>query len=209
MSTHVRAERGGPPEIDVSGLPPYAFGSRSILWWATFGLLLIETVTLALIVAAYYYLRGREQDWPPGILGPPALVWGTLNTVLLLASVVPNQILKKAAERLDLRAVRPLILVMSAVSVLALIVRVLEFGTLNCDWATTAYGSVVYAILGLHTAHLLTDGLDTYVLAALMFSREVEAKRFVDVAENADYWYFVVLVWLPVYATLYWAARWV
>jgi cytochrome c oxidase subunit 3 len=30
----------------------------------------------------------------------------------------------------------------------------------------------------------------------------------VDVAENALYWDFVVIAWLPVYLTLYWGARW-
>jgi cytochrome c oxidase subunit I+III len=32
-------------------------------------------------------------------------------------------------------------------------------------------------------------------------------KRFVDVSENALYWWFVVLTWLPIYATLYLAPR--
>jgi heme/copper-type cytochrome/quinol oxidase subunit 3 len=35
----------------------------------------------------------------------------------------------------------------------------------------------------------------------------LEGKRFVDVSENALYWYFVVLSWLPIYAVIYWAAR--
>ena len=40
-----------------------------------------------------------------------------------------------------------------------------------------------------------------------MFIGPIEEKRFVDVEENAVYWYFVVLAWLPIYALLYIAPR--
>jgi heme/copper-type cytochrome/quinol oxidase subunit 3 len=40
-----------------------------------------------------------------------------------------------------------------------------------------------------------------------MFTGPLEGKRFVDVSENAMYWYFVVLSWLPIYAVAYWAPR--
>jgi heme/copper-type cytochrome/quinol oxidase subunit 3 len=66
---------------------------------------------------------------------------------------------------------------------------------------------MVWVLLGLHTAHLLTDLGDTLVLTALMFTRHAKGKRFSDVEDNAFYWNFVVLSWLPIYALLYWAPR--
>ena len=35
----------------------------------------------------------------------------------------------------------------------------------------------------------------------------VEGKRFVDVSENAFYWYFVVASWLPIWFVIYIAPR--
>ena len=61
--------------------------------------------------------------------------------------------------------------------------------------------------MGLHTAHLLIDTVDTLVLAVLMHTGPLEGKRFADVSENAVYWYFVVLSWLPIYFVIYWAPR--
>ena len=87
-----------------------------------------------------------------------------------------------------------------------LVVRVLEFGALNCRWDSSAYGSIVWVTLGLHTAHLLTDYIDTAVLTAVMFVRPTP-KRFVDVSENGVYWWFVVLSWVPLYVLLYFGAR--
>lgn len=92
-------------------------------------------------------------------------------------------------------------------SVVFLVIRGFEFTTLNVSWYNNAYGSVVWLLLGLHTTHLITDTIDTAVLAVLLFTGPLEGKRFVDVSENALYWYFVVLSWLPIYAVIYWAAR--
>jgi heme/copper-type cytochrome/quinol oxidase subunit 3 len=86
-------------------------------------------------------------------------------------------------------------------------VRVFEFTALNTRWDSDAYGSAVWMLLGLHTTHLLTDFYDTVVLTVLMFTGPLEGKRFVDVSENAGYWYFVVFSWLPIYAVIYWGAR--
>jgi heme/copper-type cytochrome/quinol oxidase subunit 3 len=192
--------------IDVSPLPTFAFGNRSILWWATMGMIAIEGAGFALLGAAYLYLRWREPNWPPG-LEPPDLIWGTSNTALLLASGIPNELTKRAAERLDLGKVRFWISVCLLLSIGFFVLRWLEFTTLNCWWDTNAYGSIVWFLLGMHTTHIVTDFADTAVLAAIMFAGPVDGNRFVDISENSLYWYFVVGVWLPVYGLIYIAPR--
>jgi len=87
------------------------------------------------------------------------------------------------------------------------VIRIFEFKTLNVWWDSNAYGSVTWTLLGVHTTHILTDFLDSAVLAVLMFTGPLEERRFVDVSENAMYWYFVVLSWLPIYALIYFAPR--
>ncbi len=193
--------------IDVGGLAPSAFGSRSLMWWGTMGLILIEATGFALAIGEYFFLATRSNGWPPGDIPPPQLLWGTINVLILLVSLVPNELTKKAAERVDLRAVR-IWLVASLLFALAFnVVRIFEFARLNVWWNENAYGSVVWLLLGLHTTHIVFDLLESTVLAVLMFTGPVEEKRFVDVEENAVYWYFVVLTWLPIYGVIYWAPR--
>jgi heme/copper-type cytochrome/quinol oxidase subunit 3 len=196
-----------PGALDVSRLPPGAFGYRSLMWWGTLGIVLIEGMAFALAIGAYFYLRTRTPAWPPDGIAPPALVWGMVNTVLLLASAIPNELAKRAAERVDLRGVRLWLVVCVVFGVGFNAVRVLEFKSLNVLWSTDAYGSVVWLLLGLHTTHILTDVVDTGVLTVLMFTGPIEERRFVDVAENSVYWYFVVAAWLPIYGVIYWAPR--
>jgi cytochrome c oxidase subunit III len=188
--------------LDLSGLPTYAYGARSLLWWATLGFCAIEGTAFALALMAYVYLRLKASVWPPSV-PPPALIWGTLNTGLLLASCVPNFLAKKAAEREEIRPVRIWLSVCLLFGVAFCGVRALEFTALRTSWNTDAYGSIVFALLFLHTTHIATDVGDTAVLTALIFTRHGRGKRFVDVSENAFYWYFVVLAWLPIYVMVY------
>jgi heme/copper-type cytochrome/quinol oxidase subunit 3 len=192
--------------IDVSQLPSFAFGQRSVLWWATMGLCLIEGTVFVLVGAAYIFLKWRVPDWPPGV-APPDLRWATMTTILVLVSIIPNELTKRAAERLDLAKVRLWISVCVAFGVAFCVTRALEFSTLNCWWDTNAYGSMVWTLLGLHTAHVVTDLADTAVLAVMFFVAPLDANRFVDASENSFYWYFVVLSWLPIYGLLYISPR--
>ena len=138
---------------------------------------------------------------------PPALIWGSINTLILLVSCLPNHWTKHAAEKLELKKVRIGIVVCLFFALAFLGVRILELQSLNCLWDGSAYGSIVWLLMGLHTVHLLTDTVDTVVLAVLMHTGPLEGKRFADVSENALYWYFVVLSWLPIYLVIYWAPR--
>jgi heme/copper-type cytochrome/quinol oxidase subunit 3 len=192
--------------LDVRELPTYGFGHRSLMWWSTMGLMLIEGTVFAIGVMMYFYLRSVAPAWPMAARRPD-LLWGTLNTIVLIASLVPNQFAKRAAEREDRRRARIWLVVCLVGAVVFLVIRAFEFASLNVSWYTNAYGSVVWLLLGLHTTHLITDTVDTAVLAVLLFTGPLEGKRFVDVSENALYWYFVVLSWLPIYAVIYWTPR--
>ena len=190
------------PVIDVARLPPYAFGQRSLIWWGTMGMIVIEGTMFAMLIAAYFYLKGRAPHWPPGQL-PPALLWGTLNTGLLLLSTIPNQLTKVAAEKRDLGRVRLWLAAALAVGLAFNIVRIFEFRALNVWWDENAYGSILWTLLGFHTFHIVTDFIDSSVLLALVFIGPLKESHFVDVADNAMYWYFVVLSWIPIYAVIY------
>ena len=194
----------GPPmrNVDAAALPSYAFGDRSVMWWGTLGVMAIEGTVFALAVLVYFYVRTRVSQWPPGV-ARPSLLFGTINVGIMLASILPNAYTKRAAERQDLRGVRIGLVACIVFATAFIVVRAFEFPALNVRWDTNAYGSAVWMLLGLHTTHLVTDFLDTVVLGALMFTGPLEGRRFVDVSENAFYWYFVVGSWLPIYAVLY------
>jgi cytochrome c oxidase subunit III len=191
--------------LDVSELPTYVYGPRGVIWWGTVGMIAIEGTVFALAIFAYLYIRSRLDHWPPS--PEPDLLWGTLNLVIALVSLVPNQLAKNAADNAQREKARVWLAVCIAFAVVLLVVRGFEFAALNTRWDSNAYGSAVWMLLGLHTMHLATDFYDTVVLAVMAFTGPWEGKRFVDVSENAFYWYFVVLAWVPIYGVIYWAPR--
>jgi cytochrome c oxidase subunit III len=193
--------------LDVSALPPGAFGSRALTFWGTLGIVIIEGTVFALTIGSYFYLLTRYPAWPPHGIAPPDLSWGTVNTLVLLGSLIPNELARRGGEKVNLRQVRIWMVVSLGFAVAFNIVRAFEFAHLNVSWDHDAYGSIVWLMLGFHTTHIITDLLDSTVLTVLMFTGPVEEHRFVDVEENAVYWYFVVLAWLPIYGVIYWAPR--
>ncbi|MFL6248898.1 MAG: cytochrome c oxidase subunit 3 [Thermoanaerobaculia bacterium] len=202
------AELAGRRAIDVSELPDHAFGSRSVMWWGGLTIITVELTVFIIAIASYFYLQGNEDSWPPADTMLPGLLWPTVNTLILLVSTIPNHFVKKAAEAMEIGKVRIGMVVADLFAIAFVVVRAFEFGTLNVSWDSNAYGSVVWTLLGLHTIHLVTDLIDSVVLTAMMFTRHgYQPRRFVDVSENCFYWYFVVLSWIPIYAVLYWAPR--
>ncbi len=193
-------------ELNVAELPTVVFSHRSLIWWGTAGLMAIEGTMFAITVASYFYLRTRSSDWPPGLL-PPRLTAGTLNLAVFLLSLIPNVWTQKVSERRDLKSTQIGLVIMTLIGIVNIALRVWEFPSLMSTWDANAYASVTWMLLGLHTVHVVTDWYDTAVLTVLMFSNRVEGRRFMDTSENADYWYFVVFTWVPIWAVIYLAPR--
>jgi len=193
---------------DLSDLPTHAFSHRSLTWWGIIGFMVIEGTAFALTIAAYFFLMSQEQEWAPRPWLPPDLLAGTLFTVVILLSEIPNTMIKHAAEKYDVAAIRRLLPVIVAIGVVLLVIRGFEFNSLNVMWYDNAYGSVIWALLLLHTTHIGTDWVDSVVLWALMRTPHGEApRRIVDTDENSLYWRFVWIAWIPIYLLIYWVPR--
>ena len=192
--------------LDVADLPSYGFAHRSLMWWGNAGMMAIEGIAFAFMIGIYFYLRSLANAWPDAGSAPD-LLFGNVNLAIILVSALPNYLAQRAAADRDLQRVRRWLYVSSIFAAALCVVRWFEFGALNVRWDDGAYGSVVWVLLGLHTFNLVTDFGDTLVLTAVTYAKPVEGKRFVDIAENCGYWYFVVLTWVPIYAVIYWGAR--
>ena len=195
-----------PLTLDVSGLPSVAFGHRNTTWLANVFYMAIEGMMFALMFAAYFYLRTRSTDWPPGHL-PPGLRYGALNALVFVVSTIPAWIVKRRAPDCNRRAVRNGLLVLALFALAATVLRVFEFRALNCRWTDDAYSSTVWVLIGIHSGHLVTELIETLVLLAISFTPKMEGTRLADAAINSDYWYFVVVTGLMVDFLIYGTTR--
>lgn len=193
---------------DLSTLPDSTGGARHLLWWANLGFMLIEGIAFALAAGAYLYLLSQSPAWPPAGDRPPDLLWSTIFTIGLVASEAMNRWVSKRADAKDGDGVRTGVLAMVVIGLVLCAARGFEFAHLNVHWTTDAYGSVVFLLMVLHTSHLVTDLGETATISLWLYTHSIGDDQYVDVADNANYWRFVILAWLPIYALLYWVPRW-
>lgn len=189
--------------IDVSHLPEHTFGHRSLPWWGTFGFAVIEGTSLAVSGASYLYLKRNFAQWPPAPTAPPDLLVPTIGVLLLLLMIVPMHRAKKHAEHVDPAGVTRALGAAVLLGVVVTAVRALEFHALNVRWDEHAYGSVVWLVLGLHTALVIADLIESTVMLTMFRRRKIEAKHFPDVGDAAFYQYFLSLIWVPFYLLVF------
>ncbi len=179
-----------------SDLPTHAFGYRSLTWWGIIGFMVIEGTAFALTIAAYFFLMSQEQGWAPrAVRAARTCSPGRLFTLIMLLSEIPNTMIKKAADALRPGAVRRLLPVMVAIGVLLFVIRGFEFNSLHVLWYDNAYGSIIWALLFLHTTHVATDWVDTVVLWRLDADSARRRRRggWSIRMRTALYWRFVWL----------------
>jgi cytochrome c oxidase subunit 3 len=196
------------PTLDVSALPTIAFGPRAPIWWGVTGLVAIEGAALGLAAASYLYLRQNFAEWPPAGTPLPALGAATAEVVVLLVSLLPMILVDRAARREQHLPVTVGMAVAVAFGLASMGLRALQFaGALGCRWDTHAYGSLVWLLLGMHAAHVITSTLENALILAVLVIGPVERKDYVDAHANALFWYFVVGTWVAVYALVYLSPR--
>jgi cytochrome c oxidase subunit III len=189
--------------IDVSGLPTFALGARTPMFWGVVLLMAIETTMLALMVLSYFYIRGNFSSWPPTWPGDRAFRLATAGVVLLLASAIPNHLMGRALVRHRVVRSRTLLMITTVLGLAAFATRVLELPRLQFRWDTHAYGSSVWGILGLNTFHQVSALLENLVMIVLLVVGPVEKKHVHDLQLGGYFWNWLIAVTVPLYAIVY------
>lgn len=193
--------------LDVSHLPTMPFGRQSLPFWGTLGFIIVEGFTLVLMLASYFYLRLGEAEWPPTPTKDPEYILPAVHTLLMLVVLYPMKKAGAAAHAFDRRAVTKWLTISSAITFVTLALRGWELHGLDSRYDTHAYGSVTWGILVLHGTLLVTDLLETIVLAVMFGVGKAERKHYPDVSDAEIYQYFLSLSWLPIYVIVYWGPR--
>jgi heme/copper-type cytochrome/quinol oxidase subunit 3 len=171
--------------------------------------MVVEGVTLAICVGTYFYLRRNFENWPPLRSPRPSLVMPTVGLLVLLAGLVPTYFYKRAAERLERRATHLWLWGSTLALVAATVIRVFEFFALGVRWDLNAYASATWAIVFAHFTLLLASAGETATIAFMFLVGADEMKHFPDASDNAMYYNFLVLAWIPLWAIVYLLPRWV
>jgi cytochrome c oxidase subunit 3 len=194
--------------VPDAAVPDRGFSHHPPIWWGNKFILLIEGAAFAVLVVTYFYIWWNFDTWPPTATLVPDLGISTINLVVLVVSILPMwHVAHLALRRERPRVLSFWLLVCVLFGISAAIMRVLEFKGVHTRWDSNAYGSIVWAILVVHFAHILAATLETLVIGLVLFRGPVEETHFRDITVNAVYWYFMALSWVAFYAIVFLAPR--
>ena len=195
------------PVVDVHELPTVVFGNRSILYWGVLAFMAIEGMTVAVCAASYLYIRKNFHDWPPPPTPLPSLTIPTIGVLVMIVSLFVNNRLRKATRKLDTAAVSRGLWIMTVIGFVLVALRWFDFRALNTRWDSDAYGSTAWATVAFHSSLLFLEAIETAVIMVLFNFGPREPKHYSDVEDNTLYWYFMCLIWIPVYVLIYISPR--
>ena len=193
--------------LDVSDLPPYDISSQSPLWWGQLCIDFIEGAMFCILIAAFLYTRLRLDVFPPPGDQFPHLMLPTLSLIALILSVPPAYFASKAAKENNRAGMIRNLALNLVFAAIAFVLRIFEWHSLNFNWQTDAYGSYVWAFLGLHSFDFLADAIFTLVLLFLIIIGRYAEKQRLGVHVDTVVWYFLVAIWIPIYVFIYWGPR--
>jgi len=195
-------------EEPVDATPPVG---RTTGWWAMVLFIATEGATFAAFVASYFYLRfSATGPWPPHGDIPPKIVVPSIATAVIVLSCLPVWL----AGRWAANGRRALATTASIVTLCAgAAFVVLQITDWFAEWPAStlskdAYGSLLFGLTGLHVAHVVVGlGMLAFVAVSLA-TRRAAARPGGPVSLIALYWYFMALVAVALYVTVYLSPRW-
>lgn len=193
--------------LDVSELPVGNVSNQAPLWWGQLLLAFIEASMFFILLAMYFYIRLSMDMWPPPGIQLPHLGPATLALIPLGLSAVGSYVASEAAKRNDRIGMMLGLGLNVVLAVLFLVARGFAWGEWNFNWRASAYGSIMWALIFLHTIDAVADVILTICLLILVTFGYTGIKQRLAVHVDSVLWYFIVLIWLPAYLVLYWGPR--
>ena len=174
-------------------------------WWGMALLIATEFTLFGSLIASYFYLRFQNSAWPPAGIEDPSVTLPLVLTGVLLVICIPLGSAVRSARAGRRGLAWALVAVAFAVQAAYLGLQIWLFADdLRAFSPTdTAYGSIYFALLGVHHAHVAVGlALDLWLLGVLAFG--LTNYRLIAIRVIALYWYFVAAVAiLVVFTQLY------
>ncbi|GAP36158.1 cytochrome c oxidase subunit 3 [Piscinibacter sakaiensis] len=192
---------------DVGSWSRMAGDRRHPLWWGILGLMAVEGMVVASLIAGHLYLAALTPDWPPAGAGPLPLLLPTIDLGLLAASALAMFASTVAINRGRRGATLWTLALALVLDAAVLVLRWLQLEALPFRWDDHAYGSLVWTMTGFHFMHVASAVLGTAVVWWLAWVGHWTRERQLGSNIDAMYWYFVSALWVPLYAAIYLTPR--
>ena len=166
-----------------------------------------EIMFFAGLFAAYFSLRTATGVWPPE--GNPAFelhseaLFPGIMTALLVLSSVTCQFAVWRIRKGDRQGMNRALAMTVLLGVVFLIGQVYDYTQLGFGISDGVFGSTFYVLTGFHGAHVLGGVLMLAVCLYRGSLGQFSAEHHDMVEASSIYWHFVDVVWILLFALLY------
>jgi cytochrome c oxidase subunit 3 len=179
--------------------PDRTRNARASIW----ALLISEFMLFFGFLSSFFFLRSALPAWGPPTGRVYDLTLPLVNTVLLLASAATMYLSYRAIRQGEQKRFDSLLLVTMLLGAGFIIGQIIEFSSLGFSIRDGAYASIFLLTMGVHAFHVAVGVL---IFAAVHLRASMgllNAQRYLPVELCAIYWYFVALMWIVIFAILY------
>jgi cytochrome c oxidase subunit 3 len=183
---------------------------------ALLGMLLFigsELMFFAGLFGAYFNTRatalGLGQPWPPAGLEDviePGII-PVVATIILVASSFTMQWGVSRIRKGDRTGMNRALAITLLMGIVFLVMQTYDYLTLVSEHGfginSGIYGSLFFTMTGFHGAHVFGGVIGIAVILARGVAGQFSAKHHVAVEAVSAYWHFVDIVWIALFATLY------
>lgn len=190
--------------LDVSGLPPYEISNRAPLWSGQVLMAVIEGSLFCMLIAMYFYIRISVDVWPPPGVPLLPVMMPSLALIPLVLSAGGSYAASEGAKK-DKPGLMIIGLVANLVlAIIFLALRFAEWRSFNFTYEADIHGTLVWSMLFLHSFDAIADLIMTLVLILALVLGRHGPKLRLGVHVDSVLWYFIVLIWIPMYVAVYW-----
>ena len=177
--------------------------SKPLAWWGMIVTITTESMIFVGLLASYGFLRASAQTWPPPGIPLPEIPKTAIFSALLIGSSLPVWWAERGIKRGDVTRLRIGMAVAWLMAAAFVGNSIKDFLDLTFGWSSNAYGSIFYATVGLHLAHVIVALILSIGVQAKAWMGRYDEDHYLTVEVVSLYWHFVDVVWVFVFATLF------
>ena len=157
------------------------------------------------LFAAYFTARAGAVEWGPPAGAHELEAWplAAILTIILIASSFTMQVGVWAIRRGDQGRLRMWLGVTLLLGILFLAGQIYDYTQLGFGLGSGIFGTTFYTLTGFHGAHVFGGAVGIAILFARANAGQFSGRNHVAVEAVSMYWHFVDVVWIALFAILY------
>jgi len=151
-------------------------------------------------------VRWRSPSWAPEDVGQLPTRWAALNTVLLIGSSLALQLALRAVRNARLARMLSSLRAAFLLGVAFLASQAFLFArmaALGVRWETGTFGGAVFGLCGFHALHAAVGLVGIGGVTRAAGRGTIQPARHLRLQLWTQYWHFVGVVWLILFAAVF------